>query len=238
MNILNNNTIWRINMLNCKSLLSYLLILAMSFAITACDDCDDEEGGAEAGEEAKADDEEGGSEGGEECPEAGTDETDAGDDAGGDDPGGAEGGEEEANYNHLVLVDDGSSDTVGTSGADVYGLAVSCADGDAALTFESSSFGASASGAACTAGTDCVCTEAVEGQCGGTNRGDTNNILNGSEDAYYSMGNGGHAIFAADMSLDGCSVSFNEVKMDETVSAYACTTAESSPAESADCVAL
>jgi hypothetical protein len=237
MNILNNNTIWRINMLNCKSLLSYLLILAMSFAITACDDCDDEEGGAEAGEEAKADDEEGGSEGGEECPEAGTDETDAGDDAGGDDPGGAEGGEE-ANYNHLVLVDDGSSDTVGTSGADVYGLAVSCTDGDAALTFESSSFGASASGAACTAGTDCVCTEAVEGQCGGTNRGDTNNILNGSEDAYYSMGNGGHAIFAADMSLDGCSVSFNEVKMDETVSAYACTTAESSPAESADCVAL
>ena len=29
-------------MLNYKSLLSYLLVLAMSFAITACDDCEDE----------------------------------------------------------------------------------------------------------------------------------------------------------------------------------------------------
>jgi hypothetical protein len=147
-------------------------------------------------------------------------------------------GEEEVSYNYLVVVDNGNSDTVGTSGADVYGLAVSCDDGDAALTFESASFGMSTSGASCTAGTDCVCTEEVEGNCGGTNRGDTNNILNGSEDAYYSMGNGGHAIFAADMNLDGCDVSFNEVKMDEDATAWACTTAESSPSTAADCVGL
>ena len=228
-------------MFNLKSLLSYLLVLAMSFAITACDDCDEEEGGAEAGEEAKADggSEEGGSEGGEECPEGGES---AGGDAGDGDDGGdgdGDGGDDdggEVSYNYLVLVDNGNSDEVGTSGADVYGVSATCDDGAAALTFDSAGFGASS---VCTAtGQDCVCRDAVEGMCGGTDRGDTGNILGGSEDAYYSMGNGGHAILSSDKNLDGCSVAYMEVKMDEEVTAYGCTSAESNPAESGDCIPL
>ena len=222
-------------MLNYKSLLSYLLVLAMSFAITACDDCDDEEGGAEAaGEEAKADaGEESEEEGGEECPEAGTDGGSA--EAGTAEAGTAEAGTEEASYNYLVLVDDGDmGDTVGTSGADIYGLAVSCDDGAATLSYDSQSFGASAQGASCTAGTDCVCTVAVEGNCGGTNRGDTNNILSGGDDAYYSMGNGGYVIFSADKSLDSCSATWKEKGDDEDAVAYACTSKETNPAMAGD----
>ena len=224
-------------MFNFKSLLSYLLILAMSFSITACDDCEDEEGGAEAGEEAKADggSEEGGSEGGEECPEGGEDA--GGDDtpAGGDDtPAG--GDDAAAEYTYLVLVDNGSSDMVGTSGADVYGVSATCDDGAAALTFDSAGFGMSS---ACTAADqDCVCIMAVEGMCGGTNRGDTANILGGSEDAYYSMGNGGYAVLASDKNLEGCTVAYMEVKNDEPVTAFGCTSAESSPAAAADCIPL
>ena len=52
------------------------------------------------------------------------------------------------------------------------------------------------------------------------------------------MGNGGHVIFDGGQNLDGCSVSYKEKGDDETATAYACTTAESNPAASADCVEL
>jgi len=214
-------------MLNSKNLLSYLLTLLLSFALTACpDDCETDDAGVdeeteEAGGASEECEDDSGVDGGNDT--AGTDTDPGGAETGGTDGGAETGGTETAGDFSYVIIQDDSIDTNndGTPGADICEVTVTCAGEDLSPSDYDSDMGTSEP---CDGdnGDNCVCegTEIVEPTCtSGNDRYDVNVVSDGfscGEDngvsPYMSLGKGGVAIFDYGQDLTGCTVTVEEAE--------------------------
>jgi len=226
-------------MLNSKTLLSYLLTLLVSVSMIACPDDCEEDGGAEAGAEAEAGDEAGAEEcGGTDGGALGGDVAPGGDDIGGIDGGTDAGSEVPAGpvYTTIFVLDTSTFvDDDGTPGADVCEVTVSCDDDSTVNTGTADVAADTGTSPACDGSNNdnCICRDAVEGICGGTDRGDKNLSFDGmscdTPDNYTSVGMGGYLSYGFDGDLAGCTVSVEENGdngNDESYIIYACTSAE------------
>lgn len=181
-------------MLNSRTLMTYLLTLLVGFMMTACpdDECDET-----AGDEAAA----GSEEGEDTCAEGGDIGGDtAGDIAGdiaGDNAGDTAGDIAEVTAYNYVVVQDNTSDINddGTPGVDICEIDVACDDTAIEDANVVSNLGDSP---VCDGSNNdnCVCTEAVDGICGGTNRADETLVFDGDAtcegDNWASTGINGH----------------------------------------------
>ena len=210
-----------------KNFLAYLLTLLVGLSLTACpdDECaDDLLGGDEGGADVAA--------GGDECLEGGAG-GEGGADMGGEGGEGGAGGAETTAYRYIVIVDETEDvNDDGTPGIDVCEVDIICDGLEAAIDLENSALGSDDCDGS--NGENCICRDAVEGICGGTDRGDLSLAYNGNycdtDDDYVSLGIGGVLTFDLGEGNDanGCNVDVFEKSgtNEEIFSVYACADAD------------